>query len=857
MKMFTSLVPRNLIVRKARTLLTALGIALGVAAMVATGIVRESATRSVANMLDHAAGRADLAVIDATASIVGSEGFDAAVLEQVAASDGVAAVAPLWQAATLPSAQLDDWQYSFIPGNFNGMALFGVDPQASRAMGHYRLVAGEDLSPDIEDALLLSRRYAAELGVSVGDGIELVAPAGQVRFTVSGILASDGLARLNRGQVGVTTLAVAQEAFERPGRLDQIDVVAAPGVDTDDLKAHLQARLGDGFRVSRPAAKGAMVDQMLQSIARGLGFIGVLGLVVGGFLIYNTFATTVTERTRELGLLRALGSSRGQIVGLVLSEAAVLGLGGALLGIPFGIGLASGMNESAGATMNSEVNELTVLPEHIVTGLLLGLVMATVSALVPALRASRLPVVESIQQRRRGDGHATRGQVIAGLVLVVPTLAATIGYAIHPVKVRMEPALGVFIALLVGVGLMIPLIIPPLERWMGAALGVLGVEGRLGGRNLARSPGRSALTAAALMFGLAWVIIIGGVFISAKNLTDDYAQKTLDAELWVYAPRRLPRSLADELESMPEVRLARPAASIPTRIILPDAERSDVAVIFTAIDPERSQHLDYYFAPDGGDQEQAIARITEGGAVMIANPLREWYGLDVGDEVRLQTSQGAVDFEIVGVTMNMTANGYVVVGVYPDAVQYFGIDGADIIAVNLEPEADADDVGQRIVERWGDTHHLRFESDTDLRARAGQLSDSFAAFSDSAVLVGVAVAVLGVTNTLLMNVLERRREIGMLRSMGMTRGQIVRLVLAEAAALGVLGGVLGVGLGAWLARFVVSSSSSATGYAFPFVFPVEDTVTCIVIAAVVPLVAGLWPGWRGARVNIIEAMRSE
>ncbi len=857
MRTLNGIIPRNLATRKARTLLTALGIALGVAAMVATGVVRESATRSVADMFDQAAGRADLAVTTALVGIVGGEGFDAAALERVRAVDGVEEAAPLLQVTTLPIAQMDDWEYSFISGNFSGAVFYGVDPASSRAMGHYRVKAGDDLDAARGDAILLAESYAQELGLSLGDTLELAAPDGQARFTVIGLLASDGLARLNHGQVGVMQLGTAQSAFQRPGRLDQIDVVAASGTDVDGLRQRLQTPLGAGFRVSRPATKGALVDQMLQSISFGMGFIGTLALVVGGFLIYNTFAMTVAERTRELGLLRALGTGRRQIVGLVLAEATLLGLIGSGLGVPLGLGMAAGMQKIAGAVVNADLTALVVLPEHVVSGVLVGLVVALGASLAPALRAGRVPVVEAIQHRRRHDGQISRRQLKVGLVLAVPSFIATVGYLVHPLDVPFEPAFSVLITLLVGAGLLIPVLIPSLERLAGRALGLFGVEGQLGGRNLARNPGRAALTAGALMFGLASVIVIGGVFSSAKKLTVDYMEKTLAAELWVYAPQRMPRGLAAELEALPEVTLARPAALIPTRFIPPDPAQPEAAIIFGALDPERSKDLDFYFASGLASEEEAIARWVKGGAVFIASPLREWYGLDVGDTIRLHTLEGPVDFEVAGVTLNLRASGYSVSGVYDDAARYFNVDQAEIFAVNLVPGADAMAVGRQITQRWGDTYNLKFETQADFTRRSRQLSDSYAAMSDTAVLVGVLVAALGVANTLLMNVLERRREIGMLRSLGMTQGQIIRMVLSESVAMGALGGALGMVLGVWLSRFAVASSASVSGYDLPYVFPLQALGTCVLIALVVPLVAGLWPASQGARVNVVEAMRSE
>jgi putative ABC transport system permease protein len=843
-------------VRKARTLLTALGIALGVAAMIATNVVRESAARSLTEMFDHAAGRADLAVSSNVAGIVGGEGFDAGALEQIAAVEGVEAVAPLLQNTTLPTEELDDWEYPFIAGNFSGPVVYGIDPQASRAMGHYRLVAGDDLDAAGDNAMLLTEGYARTLGLSLGDELELVAPTGQVRLRVVGLLESEGLARLNMGQVGLTSLATAQRAFGRAGRLDQVDVVAAPGVDGETLQARLEAALGEGLRVFYPSSKGELVDRMLQSILGGMGFIGMMALVVGVFLIYNTFATTVAERTRELGLLRALGAGRGQVVGLVLAEAAVLGLLGAGLGVVLGVVMADGMRRVAGAVVNSELARLVVLPEHVVAGLALGVTLALLAGLAPALRAGRLPVVEAIQQRRRGDGHASRRQALAGLALLAPGLAVTVVHALHPIETSFELAYLVLMAVLLGVGLLLPVPIPGLARLAGAALGRLGAEGQLGGRNLARSPGRAALTAGALTFGLASVVIIGGVVNSAVETSQEYMDKTLASGLWVSAPQPLPRSqLTAEFEALPGVDMVGSGAFLPTRLVLPD--QSELPVVFTVFDPRRLKRGNFLFAPDGGTQEEAMARLIQGGAVVISSPLREWYGLDLGDTAWLQTAEGVVGFDIVGVIFDVAASGYTVQGAWKDANRYFDTDQAGIFAIDLEPGADPAEVERLVLQGWGDAYNLRVETQESFVARARVMSDSYLALNNAAVLVSVLVAALGVINTLLMNVLERRREIGVLRSLGMTRGQVVYLILSESALLGLLGGALGSVLGLWMLRFILDSSVSVSGYNLLYVFPRQAIVTCVVIALAVPPLAGLWPAWRGARANIVEALRSE
>ncbi len=847
----------NLGRRKSRTMLTLLGIALGVAVVVATAIVRESAIRSLADMFDQAAGRADLVVTNAIAGILSGGGFDEGALERVRAEDGVEDAAPLLQVVTLPASQLEDWEFSFAFGNYGGTVLFGVDPVASGRIGHYYLEAGQDLTSTDEDAILLTESFAGELGLNLGDTLELAAPDGRVPFTLVGLLASDGLGRLNRGQVGVTTLAAARGAFDRLGQLDQVDVVVADELEIDILRERLEAALGDRYRVFRPASKGALVEQMLDTLVTGMSFIGLFSLLVGGFLIYNTFATAVTERTREIGLLRALGAGRGQIVALVLAESGLLGLLGAALGVLLGLGMAVTLRDMAAGVVYNELSGLALLPEHVLLGLALGVVMALVSSLAPALLAARLPVVETLQRRRPDQGRASRRQLIAGLGLFIVPLIGTILSAIGSLDLPFEIAYVTLVGLMVGVGLLIPSLIPPLERLAGRLLGLVGVEGRLGGRNLARSPGRAALTAGALMFGLVSVIVIWAVVSSGVDLSQEYVDKTLSADLWIYSPQPMPYSLTAEFEALPEVELVGSGRDLPARLVPPDPDEPEVAVIFSAFDLRRASRFELLFAPDGGTQGEAVARLAEGGAVLIASPIREWYGYNVGDTIRLQTLTGPADFEVAGVIANVAAGGFAVLGTWEEARYHFGTDSPSIFALHLAPGQQPEAVGRRILELWGNRYNLRFQTQDDFRLRvereAGQLNTLY----NSMVLVSVVVAGLGVANTLLMNILERAREIGVLRSLGMTRGQVLRLILTEAAALGGLGGVLGLGLGIWLSYFVVLTSASASGQELPYAFPAEAVVTCAAIALVVPLLAGLWPAWKGARANVMEAIRGE
>lgn len=646
MRSLSALSFRNLWARKARTLLTTGGIVLGVALILATSIATHSAEVSVRQLFEEAAGRASLVV---TSDSPAEGGFSEQALRRVQDTPGVAAAAPLVQTVTLLAEDADQVSLvSFVLELSGGLLLCGVDPDLDPQVHTVRIVEGrffasrEDKDKQV---IVLTRDYAQEKGLAVGDDVELLIAEGTESFEIVGLMAKEGLGLFHRGKIGLLPLRTLQRVFERGRELDQIDVVAAPGADTEQLKADLQATLGRRYAVTYSAARGKLIEQMIARYTQGMNLSSTMALFVGAFLIYNTFSMTVLERTRELGLLRALGATRGRVLRLLLAEALLKGAIGSTLGVILGLSLAYSLRDVLAAYSNVEVVAFQVPSEGLFLALGVGMMVTVLAALRPVWRASRLPPVEALRPRAvAGEGGVTPRRTWFGLGVMV---LASVALFLPMDKTLRVPVLYVSVlALLGGAAFLSPVLVRPLEQML-----------------------------------------------------------------------------------RPLIRLA-PGASI--------------------------------------------------------------------QEVR-----------------------------------------------------------QRIKERFGKRYHLQVETQEEFQERVLAYAEETLRYLDLFVLIGLTIAALGVLNTLLVNVLERVREIGILRGLGMTRGQVIKMILAEAGVMGEIGALLGLLLGIYLSRSFMDVSNALTGYQWSYVFPGQAVVTGLVAVLLTAFLAALYPAWRAAWLDVVNAIRQE
>jgi putative ABC transport system permease protein len=852
---------RSLRTRPLRTALSAFGIVLGVAALLAIQITNMTALDSLSALFEGTAGKADLVVTNAGTR---GDGLPERSLRQVEASPHVQAAAPTLQLRTAlvvaaPEAALPLELLGFDMGGF---AAYGIDPLADLAVREYTLTDGMFLAPGREaQEIVLVDAFARENDLQVGETVALTTPDGPREFEIAGLIAKTGAGQTNNGAFGVIPLRTAQDLFRRAGELDQIEVVLAPesesGQALDAAKVDLQARLGEGCAIPSTAAQGSRVSQMLSGFSIGLNFMGGMALFVGAYLIYNAFSMTVVERTREFGLLRTLGFTRRQVTAQVLVEAATLGLGGSLLGALLGIGLARGAAWLLAYLLDLDALPVAVSPRVVLSSLAVGVLVTCFAALIPAWQAGRISPLEALRVRgkRREGWLLRRGWQLGLLLLAISAIVLIVNPFPYDVQFRLGSV--TVVLLFFGGTLLIPGSVTLWERVTRPVMRRLyGAAGQLGSSNIQRGKLRTTLTVAALMVGVSMIVITRGMTDSFRGDLEAWIDAYVGGDLLVSSAAPMRGQLMRRLEAVPGVSAVTPMRTLPVDWRRPDGESE--AVVFMGVDTDtHDQVTSFVFSDSQTDAQAAYRQLAAGDALFVSSVLAEKYGLHPGDLFRLQTRRGDHDFTIAAVVVNFYNQGLAVQGSWPDMRRYFKVSDADAYLVNVTQGDGIGDVQQRIEELVGRRQRLTIVSNQSVIDQVLTLLRQAYSMFDLMAIIAVFVGALGVVNTLSMNVVERLREIGMLRSIGLTRGQTLLMVLAESLLMGLIGGVLGLGFGLLLTRIFLWSMTAMSGYKINFVLPAGALVAGLVIALVVSQLAALLPARRAARTRILEAIQYE
>jgi putative ABC transport system permease protein len=856
-----SLAVGSLRARPLRTALTTFGVILGVAVILAISSTNVSTLAALTDVFSQASGKAHLTVTAADASDMG---FAEDTLEQISAVDGVAAVAPvlLGQASLADEASTAQMELSMFGAAAGGLIIYGVDPTLDQLARTYKILEGTFLSPD-RDAydIVLVKNFADEKKIRVGNEVTLIASGGAARFRVVGLMDRDGPGQLNNGAFGAIPLETAQEVFFRGGDLDQIDVVARPeasaGPALETLKSTLQARLGLDYTVMYPAAQGERVSQMLSGYQMGLNMFSAIAIFVGGFLVYNAFSMTVVERTREIGMLRTLGMTRRQVLRQILTEAGIIGLAGSLLGIGAGILLSRGLISVMELVVAQEVATVRVPASGIATALLVGILVTLVAAAVPAWQAGRVSPLEALRVRGNvQEGWFVRRGWLAGTILLVVSMPLLVA-APFPAPLQ-EPMRDMMVmSLFLGGTLLIPAVVNIAERAVRPGLRrIYGAEGQLGSRNVQRARLRTALTVAALMTGVAMVLSIRAVTAAFSQDIGSWIQKYIGGDVYVHSAINMRADLGRRLDAVEGVAAVAPVRYLDVKRLLPGG--GSERLTFMAVDPISYRRVtSFVFSGEQGDPARLADQLEAGNTVFVSSVLAEKYGLQPGDTIRLATRRGERDFEVVAVVVDFNNQGLVIQGSWKDLRRYFGVNDVSAFLLKTEPGQSPQEVRDRIDGLYGRRQHLTVESNEAIRSRVMGLITQTTSLFDVMSMITMMVAALGVINTLTMNVMERTREIGMLRSMGMTRRQIAKMILAEAGIMGIVGGVLGILFGVLMSRTVLSSMNRMAGFRLAFTLPLEGVVVSLVLALIISQIAALWPAQRAARLGIIEAIQFE
>lgn len=840
---------RRAVAKPLRVVMAVLGIAAGTSLVVTMLAVHESMVGSV-ERLARVVGDADLEVTAAT-----DAGLPTTVLDAVAATPGVGAAAPIVRQEVVLDGEV--------------VLLLGADERAlpfGGALGEHvvaelaRLAAEPGFDPG---GIVLTHALGDQLGGRAGDRVPLYTDAGGARdATVAGVLGSTPLDGLNGGHITVAPLPAAQALLGREGSVDSVLVAAEDGAAVDDLRDRLRDDLGPTVLVDERADRERRAVAPAVTYSSQVVPVAAMALVVGGFLVFNTMGMVVLERRKELATLRALGAGRRRLVLGLVGEAAVLGIVGAAIGVAVGVVLARQVVAVFPEAMMQAIGVRIglILPATVpLVAFVVGILTSTVAALLPALRATRAHPLEALrpQAGSLAAGDEPNGPTWWAVAAGGAMAAAGLAMLLTIEGERATP--GLLLIALGGVlgtyGLAVPL-----TRFAAAVARSGGGLGHLASSGLVRSPQRVWATSMAVVVAVAITVAVAGGARNQLDLDARHLSTLRDVDLLV-ATRPLDQLAIDVMlppdfpEQLAAIDGVAATSTLTNEFAVYDDERYMLAGIDTGTDPRGGSA----YPPFGLASPEARAAMSAGDAVIVTSQFARAFDVGVGDVVALPGARGVLELPIADVvhTLAVSDNGVVEMAV-EHLRDTFGTTGVGSVELFLEPGADAGAV-RRAVEALADGQPYPVVVGTGAEQYDRIIGgiDAAIGLMYAMLVVIAAIAGLAVLNTLVASVLDRWRELGVLRAIGTTPRQLARIVGLEALGVGTVGSLVGLVVGSVLhwagVRYIGNASPLPVEYAF-----VPGVVAIAAVAGVVATVVGaLLPLRRAARVDVLDAIAWE
>ncbi|MFJ2807062.1 ABC transporter permease [Kitasatospora sp. NPDC087271] len=848
---------RNVLAHKGRLLMTMLAVLLGTAfvsgALVFTDTLGNALrTQSSKSYTDIAVTVSDRDAVGRGYDHTGRTSSGAALTEDT--RKAVAALPGAAEARGVVSgfAGIADKKGALIGDGFSTTGTNYV-PGADGTDPRYPLVDGR--GPRTSGEIALDAKTAEKGGYKVGDTVRVAVNGPVMELKLTGTLHTNDPRVLAGGSLAAFDTATAQQLYLNPGRFAELDVKGKPGADDTALLAAVKQAVPQDDSIEAKTGR-ALAEEQDRMIAQGtrvlstflMGFAAI-ALFVGIFIIANTFTMLVAQRTKELALLRAVGASRKQITRSVLVEALLVGLTASVAGLLAGVGIAAGLQALLNGPVDANLPDgpLVVSPSTVIASIGVGVLVTVLAAWLPARRASRIaPVAAMSSVEQPATQKSLRIRNTIGLLFTLAGAGAlAAGAGGKEVKLV---GLGAGV-LLIGVFVLTPLLARPLIALFAPLLRRLyGTPGKLAQENAIRNPRRTAATASALTIGVTLITALTVVGASVNKAVDAATANDLKADFTVAMQNgsMLSPDVAGQIAKAPGVSAMSVTRSVPVETGRGESDREWL----TAVDAATIDQLATIKVKDGS------ADALKQGRLMVSSGTAERNGYKVGDAVAVTYPDKTKGSLTVGAVLeaNTALAGIVapdnVVGPHalpgtgPDKVLVKGVHGAD------------EKLKQALRDATGGNPLIAVKGEKDIKAESRKLVTDMLNMMYGLLGMSVVIAVLGVVNTMAMSVFERRREIGMLRAIGLDRIGIRRMVRLESLLIALFGGAVGIGLGilvAWAGnRTMADSFKNMTT-----VVPPLQIVGFLVAAAVIGLLAALWPAHRAARMDILGAIKSE
>ncbi len=723
-----------------------------------------------------------------------------------------------------------------------GAPTLGISFDPDQQLSDLRIVAGGP--PVTANDVVMDAGTAQKYGFTVGQSVRVLSAGPPRTFTITGIAQFGSANNLAGATLAAFTLPTAQEIVQETGRLDAINVVAAPGAGKPEVQRDIARILPHGIEVVTGQTVAnentSAINQALSFFSTALLVFAFISLFVGGFTIYNTFSIIVGQRTRELALLRIVGASRRQVFGSVLAEAAITGLVSSVIGLGLGVLAALGLQALLkGFGIALPPGSLAFEPRTVLVGLAVGVGVTVVAAIGPARGAVRIAPVAALSDRQSDADAPLRRRLAWGTALALAGVALlAIGLAKPAIQLVGVGAVGIF----VGVAMLSPALARPLSSVIGRPLArLLGEPGKLGRENSMRSPRRTAQTASALMVGLALVAAMSVFGASVSKSATSSADQAISADLIVTA------SGAGQLsDSVPATAAAVPGVTATTTVYRSQFELQDTLATLTAVStPNLASTLILRMTAG------SPAALAQGELLVDANVAKAKH-LSVGSTVPVRFAETGSSTARIGGIFQTNA----LIGSYLAGAGYFLAHYSHPALGALLLRTDGSGTAEQAVTRaLAPYPNVQVQTRTQFEQAQVASVNQLLGLVYALLALAVLIALIGIVNTLMLSVFERTREIGLLRAVGMKRRQVRSMVRSEAVILAIFGAIIGIIIGTGMGIALVSSLKQQG--ITETVVPASSLLIFLLLSALLGLVAATWPARRAARLDVLAAIAAD
>ena len=860
--LFRRFVLRPMLGEPVRTALTALGVMLGVAVMLAIQLANSGSLRGFSAALDAVSGKAALEITSAPL------GVDETLLPGLSWLREFGIATPVIESDVMAIAG----------ASREMLRVIGVDAMRDPALRDYAVserssgtATGMELMALLgkPDSLLLTRTFAQRHHLKQGDSLKLLVGDRERRCTISAILGggeTDGKkgpqSALAAQSLAIMDIANAQVILDKPGRIDRIELRLHEGFKVEVAEQEVKQRLGVGLAVTRPQRRSAAVEKMLAAFHFNLTMLSGIALVVGLFLIYNTVSVAVMTRRREIGMLRTLGVTQGQVLRLFLGEATLLGLMGALLGVP----LAKVMAEAAIALTSTTVDTLYVATAAQVPALTWGhwamafgvaLPLSLLAAALPAREAAQVTPVEAM--RSEAGTHASPVSSSLWQAGVPAFICLIVGYAAaRQPAVAGLPLWGYFACLcaIAGMSLLVPMVLRGTAQLLRGILGrVFGIEGRLAASQIRASTHRLSVSVAALAVSLALTVAIAVMVGSFRQTVLYWVDQTLGADLYV-RPGTPPRSQSPPTFSEATIKTMRehPAVLAFDGYRSMDLPYQDRIIKLGTGDFEVQMQHGRIAMKTRGDAKAMMRQAKDKGEVFVSESFALRFGVKEGDLVTLPTPKGDHAFRIAAQFYDYSNDSGTLTMDKSLFQNWFGESLPTHVAMYLKPGTDAEAVKTELVQQLDGQGFVAIFTNTGLRQEVLRIFDSTFAITWALEIIAILVAMAGVAATMMTLVLERKEEIRLLRIAGAEAAQVRRTIVIESGLLGAVSQGLGLVVGMLLSLVLIHViNPQSFGWSIQFYTPWLFLLGSTLLTIVGTMIAGLWPARRSVSRTFVAS----